>query len=854
MTSIATPKAARTADGSLLALLTAAFYLLFTLLPGSSTLVLAWPWVFLWQVSLMLPVLWLLWQVALKPLSQIALGNRLDCIVGLLLLGLGVSAATATFRAQALWYTWPALGGLAALYGLNSWLTTRQRQRQLLQFQGGLAIAFIVLSLTLWTTQIYLPELARLSGLQQYGVELGFSFQFTSLRNWQPIGHQNYVAGYLVLVLPLLLGLAWVSAGWPRSLWLLGAGLGLINLYTTSSRGGWLAMAGLGLVSLAVALLLSTLPRWLLAAVGGLGLAAMGLAIATNDRLSQLFQALLQGNVGGSELAYRLITNAVGWQMGLARPLTGQGLGSVPLVYQQFRPIWAGREAELQYQLHSTPAQLWGELGLWGLWVPLLLAGWLLVMTFRWRQRRALAALPEQPTLPDPLVWSLLGGLFAYSLISLTDYQLDNLCISGVLIVYLAALARSWHPSTPCEAQRPRQINRWLVGLGIGLSLAMTAWLVPIHRAWSLSSAGFATLQRGDLDGFVQRLEQAHRLAPWEPYYAHQLGWILGDLSYQSPEPQQSAALRASAITWFETANRLSPYQEFGRSNLGWLQIGANQPPPAAAAFVQASQLVPAKPGVFFGLGFSRLLAGDTNRAVGTLALELVRNPMLITSPLWQAGQFAGIYSDVLNQLETFTSSLLNDAPAGAPAALYLHQIRGGLRWWQDDLAGATQDWQASGSAVGLALLALAQEQPVDLTGLSPNSAPALAIQAWLSPSPEQRRSLLEQAWLAQPEDVPQLDESLPPEDLIAQLAASMAQSTSFDDWLKRNAPIWKPRSQRLGFGIISRHIDGPQPSDYLPRVENVPMVKFFAAVFPEVSFMPELDQLLQPERDRLTQ
>lgn len=143
MTSIAASKAARTADGALLALLTAAFYALFTLLPGSSTLVLAWPWVFLWQVSLMLPVLWLLWQIALKPLPQIALGNRLDWIVGLLLLGLGVSAAAAAFRAQALWYTWPALGGLAALYGLNGWLTTRQRQLQLLQFQGGLAIALL---------------------------------------------------------------------------------------------------------------------------------------------------------------------------------------------------------------------------------------------------------------------------------------------------------------------------------------------------------------------------------------------------------------------------------------------------------------------------------------------------------------------------------------------------------------------------------------------------------------------------------------------------------------------------------------------------------------------------------------
>ncbi len=41
------------------------FYALFTLLPDSSSLVVAWPWVFIWQVGLFLPWLWLLrygWQ------------------------------------------------------------------------------------------------------------------------------------------------------------------------------------------------------------------------------------------------------------------------------------------------------------------------------------------------------------------------------------------------------------------------------------------------------------------------------------------------------------------------------------------------------------------------------------------------------------------------------------------------------------------------------------------------------------------------------------------------------------------------------------------------------------------------
>jgi hypothetical protein len=78
----------------------------------------------------------------------------------------------------------------------------------------------------------------------------------------------------------------------------------------------------------------------------------------------------------------------------------------VPLVFQKYRPIWAGREAELIDQLHSTPANLWGELGLWGF---LLLAGVVLlglVIGYRW--------MSQPSVLPGPLVWSLWGGLLAY--------------------------------------------------------------------------------------------------------------------------------------------------------------------------------------------------------------------------------------------------------------------------------------------------------------------------------------------------------------------------------------------------------------------------------------------------------
>ncbi|MBD2021139.1 polymerase, partial [Leptolyngbya sp. FACHB-36] len=170
--------------GRLLALLTALFYGLFTLLPDSNSLVVSWAWVFIWQVGLICPVLWLLgllWQRQLRWMR-----NRLDWLVGLLVVGLVVSSGLAEFPMQARWYSWTVFCYLAALYALSSWLPSASRRIGLLVAQGYLNLAFIIVSLTGWTSQTLLPELARLRSLQPYGVPLSFDFSQLELRNWFP--------------------------------------------------------------------------------------------------------------------------------------------------------------------------------------------------------------------------------------------------------------------------------------------------------------------------------------------------------------------------------------------------------------------------------------------------------------------------------------------------------------------------------------------------------------------------------------------------------------------------------------------------------------------------------------------
>jgi hypothetical protein len=98
------------------------------------------------------------------------------------------------------------------------------------------------------------------------------------------------------------------------------------------------------------------------------------------------------------------------------------------------------------------------------------------------------------------------------------------------------------------------------------------------------------------------------------------------------------------------------------------------------------------------------------------------------------------------------------------------------------------------------------------------------------------------------------LADSLPPVALIQRLADSMARASSFEDWLHHTAPSWEPRSGRLGFGVLSRHIDGPNPSDFYPRVENVAIAKFFEPIFPSPVFFPALDRALIPYQQAVSQ
>jgi hypothetical protein len=160
--------------GRLIIQLGIAAYILFTLLPDSSTQMVAFPWVLLWQVGLLCLAIAGLLNLWRKDKPFYLLGNGFDWVVGSGFVTLCISTMLAQFPNQSMWYSLTAFGYLIALYVTNNFLHNNYEDRSnssqsgilsVLRFQGLLGIAVIVESLWLWTTQTWLPQLTKLGKL-----------------------------------------------------------------------------------------------------------------------------------------------------------------------------------------------------------------------------------------------------------------------------------------------------------------------------------------------------------------------------------------------------------------------------------------------------------------------------------------------------------------------------------------------------------------------------------------------------------------------------------------------------------------------------------------------------------------
>ena len=811
-------------SGRLLGLLGVLVYVLFTLLPDSSTEMLRWPWVLIWQTGLCCFVFAVLINLARRHQPFLLLGNKLDWSIGLIFVSLSLSTIWAQFPQQALWNSLIGFALLATVYFVNNYLHHSQNLARLLTFQGVLSLVFIVEGLTLWTTQTLLPALTKISQLRELGITTN-SFNFIEIesRNWAPLGHQNYVAGYLMLALPILMGLTITRKGWERWIWLTGVGLGLVHLYTTNSRAGFVGLGVLLVAGLLMGLSSAGLKRWQVAFLGGLGSISIATVLVLSiDRLRDTVSSL------GTNDLFRKITLAVGWQIGLDRWLVGSAPGSTPLLYQQYRPDWAGREAEMVFQLHSTPVQLWAELGVVG-----VVAVSVTVLVLLGLLVRLHSSPSWQIDRQDQIItYSLFGALLAYGVQALSDYQLDVFAISGGLAIIFASLAhigQTHIPSAQITLGDFARLRTWLTVTATGFVLGALVWIAPIDAAWHFSSVGFRQLDNKNVDGFVKNLTQAHELARWESYYSYQLGWVLTEVA-QSGDPSQTLANQQKALESIEQAIEANPNQEFGYNAAAWLNLAKQSPQAAEKMFRRVLELVHTKRSQSFGLGLSLLQQGKTDEGIKAIAHEWLNDPIFITSPLWQDPQWKVITPKIAAQWETLLMPAIRANPQ-------LKDIRAAVHWWLGK-PGSIGEMANSSSTTAKAIAALTEINQKDRQNLlqpilqNPQTPAEMSIAAWLTP--DRRPALLAQAWTTARKEVPDKNA----ETVIAAMVERMNQAKTFDAWLRSTIPSDSPlnlrsRRQRANFGIISRHIDGINPLDLFNVQENAIITSLFADLFP---------------------
>jgi O-antigen ligase len=402
------------------------------------------------------------------------------------------------------------------------------------------------------------------------------------------VGTVNAVALYLELLVPIAVWLSWVR--WrSRSFSVALAGLALVALVVTGSRGAWLgALAGavvfvaLAWRSTGVAALLARRPAR--QRMAGLIVGAV-VAVAL---LRGLASRMLSGDAGRIELW------SAAWSMFLQSPLVGVGPGAWPSLRAQ-TPISDDNLAVLATS-HSSVLQVLAETGLVGAFAALVVA--IAIARLVWRMI-ATAADPDDRTMGAAVGASLIAA----GVHSLVDVQFH---LPAIVLLVLHLLAR-FEIANPIVAPRARPApGATIPAMAAAVALGVVL-LVPIDVAMVRAALGSLALDRGQPDAALPHFDAAVAIHDLPPYRLGQAiaRRALGDdagaaeslRQLESAEPLtfvtvQRAAVEPSPFVHWQHADQAGPYDPTASVNLAAQRV-TDEPDIAAWDLAWAMTQVP---------------------------------------------------------------------------------------------------------------------------------------------------------------------------------------------------------------------------------------------------------------------
>lgn len=450
-----------------------------------------------------------------------------------------------------------------------------------LLFVSGFIIFFGLLEIGIWLTSWW-----RISGGETF-------LPPVTIRIRAFIGHPNFAAAFLNLVLPLGLVQLFRSRAWiPRIALGLWTAIVIVLLYFTSSRGGWLGTAA-ALGSLAVLLGIDRRiqPAQIWRERPRLVLGLAGLAILSTILLIVIVPRQLQHPSHGSVSGSRSDIWGVALTSFISDPISGTG----PFTYgSAFTATGIVPPGLLLAHAHNVVFNIAAEAGIIGLAALGFLLFWVArEIWYRWREH----AHGERHWLA-----AFMASLTGFSIHSMFDTPGTLPALAMIAVILLAWLTRGASTSARRRLGNGLLVFAWLSLLAmIGLGL----------RSYRPLMDGLRAAVAGDWETATLYLDEAVEKDPALAYHWFQAGFADGVLAMDNAGQLVDSHRLSSAIQKYESGLAIDPNYAVNWANVAQLRYAGGDVHGAISDLEQATELAPNQSN--FRLTLGRILEQQEN-------------------------------------------------------------------------------------------------------------------------------------------------------------------------------------------------------------------------------------------------
>ncbi len=403
------------------------------------------------------------------------------------------------------------------------------------------------------------------------------------------LGNPNYIAQYLIIVLPLSITLSlFASHRVKRSLSIIVTLILIFCLFLTFARGAWLGFLA-SLIFLVFVLPLPKLKRqfkWLIPLLLILVIVASYLALSQEPFRRELFR--------------KIPDRIINWKSTLlmikAHPVLGSGIGNLYYVLPRYLIPEFHEILPMQRiaESHNDYLHIWAEIGLFGL----LAFSWLIIAYFK----KGLQRFRMERGYQKALTAAFMAAVIATLVQSFFDFNLHR-PVSNLMFWTILALTLVSQKETPLSSKR-KSSYLILVSLIVLFAIVFYACSIKPFVADVYYQKGKRYTQIEEWDRGLILLKKAVKIDPRNP----QIHYALGNVYGKKEELNRAAEEYKKALT-------IDPYHIYARTNLGYTFYLMGNYDKAETELKKSTELDPFYGEVHFYLGKIYEKMGDLEKA-----------------------------------------------------------------------------------------------------------------------------------------------------------------------------------------------------------------------------------------------